>query len=161
MGKEEGENRIRRDTKTNERKQMILERIKGNYWRAGRQLLVSERCSAPNTSARTFPNNRLSVVFSLTPSHHHPRALTGKCHHHFSQPVPFSHRTNYSCLQITIFSIISPHYPFKFTTGFFIGLVKNRFLSSSPPPQDFLCQNCNHCPQELMQKYCPNCNCIW
>jgi hypothetical protein len=29
--KEEDENRIRRDTKRNERKQVILERVKGNY----------------------------------------------------------------------------------------------------------------------------------
>jgi hypothetical protein len=118
--------------------------------------LASERCSAPNTNVRTFPNNRLSAMFSPPPL---PHALNDKCHRHFVQPVPFSHRTNYPCLQITISTIITPNCPPKFATGFFIGIVKNGFLSSpNPPPPPhptaFLCQNCNHCPQELMQKYC-------
>ena len=86
-------------------------------------------------ATQTFGQFRTIVSVLCSVSLPPPSALTDKCHCHFAQPVPFSHSTNYPCLQITISSIITPNYPSKFAIEFFIiGLVKNGFLSSSPPP---------------------------
>jgi hypothetical protein len=138
---------------------MILEGMKGNCWRAGRQRLLSERCSAPNWNVRTIPNNRLSALFSL-PHPFPPPPVT-------NWQMPLSLRS--ACLILPPYKLpLSPnhnilhHYsklPFQIRHRIFYYWASEErisFFFSHPPfsPIAFLCQNCNHCSQELMQKYC-------